>query len=310
MFFILTVLGIGLAGSLIWDWVDDDDRDEAEPDRTPVQGTAGDDMYPGLPYGTDEAEFFDLLDGDDVAFGNGGDDLMLLGPGDDFANAGTGDDTVRASAGNDTVYGSGGDDLLRGGGGADFLDGESGDDTLFGNAGEDELFGSRGDDDLFGGADDDVLSGGAGSDLLEGEEGDDVLDGAFDVTGRTPMTLDPNTLAIDTGADILRGGPGEDMMIFGPGDAVSGGLGEDSYVGYVTTPWPGAAEITDMEAGAELVLDVTRVSAVPDPSLVAQTAQGPDTMVSYDGVDIVLLRNIAAGQFSLNLLSNGTGISV
>lgn len=315
MFAVLIALSTAVLGTLVWDLFDDDDdssNDSAAPEQelTTVQGTVGDDEFPALPYGTSADEGFYLLDGDDTAFGNGGDDVMLLGTGDDFANGGLGDDLIRASAGNDTLYGSAGDDVLRGGGGADFLDGESDDDMLFGNLGSDELFGGAGDDELFGGAQDDTLSGGAGMDLLEGEDGDDSLDGAFDITGRTAQPIDTNTVAIDQGADILRGGPGEDLMIFGPGDTVSGGLDEDLYVGYVTTPWAGAAEITDMESGAELALELTRVTATPDATLLTQTAQGADTMVSYDGTDIVLLRNIAEGQFSITLVSNGVGITV
>lgn len=315
MFLFWSLLGVGLLASLSWDGSDDDatEEDSAPPDADPtmtvITGTEGADAFPALPYGTDAAESFDLLGGDDVAFGNGGDDLMLLGLGDDFANAGLGDDTVRASGGADTVYGSAGDDILRGGGGGDILDGEAGDDELFGNSGQDNLFGSAGVDRLFGGDGEDTLAGGSGADYVAGEDGDDLVDGAFDVTGRT-TGLDVSSVTIDQGGDLLLGGPGEDLMSFGPSDTVRGGIGEDFYFGYVTSPWSGPAVIEDMEAGSELVLDVTQVAAAPDASQIGLTGQGTDTMVSYAGTDIVLLRNIDATQFSIYLIAHGTGVTV
>ena len=109
---------------------------DALPDRAPdiialsVIGTDEDEGFPDIPYGTDAADTFDLLGGDDVAYGNGGDDLMLLGAGDDFANAGLGADRVEAGPGSDFVRGSAGPDVLLGEDGEDLLQGESGNDQL------------------------------------------------------------------------------------------------------------------------------------------------------------------------------------
>ena len=311
----LVFLGIGLAALV--DWGGDDGSDDAEadtpqgPDATLIEGTAGTDAFGDIPFGTDDAEVFDLFAGDDEAFGNGGDDRFLMGAGDDLANGGFGDDILYGEDGDDELFGAPGDDELFGGAGEDLLLGEAGDDTLLGGLGEDEMFGGGGTDLLIGGDGDDGLLGGTGADTLQGGAGDDIIDGALVLTGReAEEDIDPNTLAIDQGGDILEGGPGEDLMIFGPGDVVSGGVDEDLYTGFVTDPWSGHATITDMEAGAELLLDVTRVTDTPDGDEVAFTAQGNDTMVSYEGVDIVLLRNIAEDQISVTVMADGTGITV
>lgn len=318
MWLALLAMGIGLAALVDWSGGDDSDADEseAEPvtepdlDATLIEGTAGDDAFGDIPYGSEGADIFDLAGGNDEAYGNGGDDLFQMGSGDDFVNGGFGDDMAFGDNGQDRLFGAPGDDDLFGGVGQDELIGGVGDDMLQGGLGDDELFGGADDDLLVGGADDDVLNGGAGEDTLRGGDGDDVLDGALALTGRETEEVDPTTAPIDMDSDVLEGGPGEDLMVFGPGDTVSGGVDEDFYIGFVTDPWPGHATITDMEEGAELTLDITRVTDTPDADAVTFTAQGTDTMVAYDGVDVVLLQNIAEGQFTLNLLSDGVGVSV
>lgn len=323
MLFGLIFLSLGMVALIDWGGdasSDAEDSPEAESfpdtDTTFIEGTSGDDGYPDIPYGTEGPDVFDLGSGNDTAFGNGGDDLLQMGGGNDFANGGFGDDIMDGGNGADKLLGAPGDDDLFGSAGADVLLGQADDDDLFGGAGDDELFGGAGFDLLQGGADDDVLNGGEGTDTLQGGTGDDVIDGALALDGEEEFgdaftaAVAAGTVPLDLSADILQGGPGEDLMVFGPGDEVSGGVDEDFYLGYVTDPWPGHATITDMEAGAQLTLDVTRVAETPDADALAFAAQGNGTMVSYNGVDIVLLQNIAADQFSVTLIADGVGVSV
>jgi Ca2+-binding RTX toxin-like protein len=100
---------------------------------------------------------------------------------------------------------------IPGGPDPDSLPGTGEDDTITGLAGNDTLDGLGGDDRLFGGADDDSLVGGGGRDSLFGGTGNDWLE------------------ASGTGL-VLRGGTGDDVLIFGPtiGPGTGGrGFGDD-----------------------------------------------------------------------------------
>ena len=126
-------------------------------------------------------------------------------------------------AGAVNANGNRGDDVITGTAVGNSIQGGTGNDTLSGLAGNDFLNGQNGDDTLFGGLDNDTLTGGGGSDTLDGGDGDDTLIGAFNTLGGAQP---------GDGADILRGGAGNDLIRAGDGDDVlEGGAGNDNLRG-------------------------------------------------------------------------------
>ena len=90
--------------------------------------------------------------------------------------------TIDAGAGNDAVHGG------------------TGRERIIGGAGDDLLAGGGGGDEMLGGDDDDRIVGGPGQDRMNGGNGDDRFD------------------AVDTFADLLDGGDGEDYARISRGD--------------------------------------------------------------------------------------------
>lgn len=207
-----------------------------------LAGNAGDDMLLGgsgddrLAGGAGN----DLLmggGGEDLLFGSVGDDEMDGGGEDDIAYGGSGNDRIHGGLGNDTlagdngdidiggadeIHGAGGDDRLSGNGGDDRVFGGDGNDALWGHEGGDTLWGENGADGLAGGGGDDILIGGSDADVLLGERGDDRLEGG----------LGDDLLDGGEGADVLDGGAGTDMLYADDADVVivRGGGGDDHII--------------------------------------------------------------------------------
>ena len=325
MWILFALMGAGLVAALAGGGDDEDDGTEtrigggggadALQDRAPdiialsVIGTDEDEGFPDIPYGTDAADTFDLLGGDDVAYGNGGDDLMLLGAGDDFANAGLGADRVEAGPGSDFVRGSAGPDVLLGEDGQDLLQGESGNDQLFGGDDEDILFGGPDDDLLEGQNGDDFLTGGEGNDALRGGAGSDIINGAFtaensglegvDEIFNFPTTKPP----LEDSPDILEGGPGIDLLYGGEGDTLSGGSESDTFAVVLSQGFSNPVEILDAEQGESVIIDIARLNQTVEDTSVSElaTAQG-DTRVLEDDVDVALLRGVNPGDVNVSVL--------
>jgi Ca2+-binding RTX toxin-like protein len=99
---------------------------------------------------------------------------------------------------------------IPGGPDPDSLPGTGEDDRITGLAGNDTLDGLEGNDLLYGGADDDSLLGGGGMDSLFGGTGNDWLE------------------ATGTGL-LLRGGDGDDRLVFGP--TIGAGTGGRGFGG-------------------------------------------------------------------------------
>ncbi|SDT75214.1 calcium-binding protein [Actinoplanes derwentensis] len=188
-------------------------------------GTGVDNLYGGATgrdvlYGGSGNDTLNGGSAADRLYGNGGDDWMDGGTGSDLIDGGSGTrDTVvywerrkpivadldgKADDGEkgerDTItttveglHGGLGDDILTGDGRANFLTGDSGADHLFGGGGDDELRGHGGTDLLDGGSGDDLLN----PDIGESESGDDG-----------PTVIDP------IAADVVRGGPGVDTVVY------------------------------------------------------------------------------------------------
>lgn len=109
-----------------------------------------------------------------------------------------------------TIYGTSGDDTLYG---------TSSEDTMYGLAGDDAMYGRGGPDMMYGGDDHDMLAGGYGDDWLYGGRRGDAL-----MAGRGSDHLyggygnDRIYASGDDMADMIRCGPGEDYVWYGPSD--------------------------------------------------------------------------------------------
>jgi hypothetical protein len=184
--------------------------------------------------------------------GTEGADSLEGGTDDDFLDGQAGDDILHGRAGDDTVFGREGDDVLQGEDGDDMLCSGEGDDVVTGNTGQDFIEGQEGDDfvsgdygwdTVFGNEGDDTVLGGRGNDLVEGNEGDDVVFGG--IINGLPLNLEELTELRDGGSleeinggiemrddsfgNTMRGGDGDDDLIIGSGDWVTGGLGDDTF---------------------------------------------------------------------------------
>ncbi|HET8565339.1 MAG TPA: calcium-binding protein [Solirubrobacterales bacterium] len=128
------------------------------------------------------------------------------------------------------LVGGSGDDVLVGGGGLDSFEGRGGNDVLVGDGDRNLLYGGAGNDTLVGGEGDDRLVGGSGDDTLEGGPGADALVEFAEDTAFAPES-DSTPDEEPGGADLARGGPGDDWMSLGDGaDTAYGEEGEDRIV--------------------------------------------------------------------------------
>jgi len=175
---------------------------------TPCVGTNNNDNING----TNQNDDMKGLGGKDKMFGNdnaaGTLDYMFGGDGNDDINGGHGANFIEGDAGNDRIAGGDGGDTISGGNGSDIIDGGPDVDGLLGAWGKDTLIGGTEDDMLQGSQDNDNLDGGGGNDILLGDG------------GWAGNTVDRS----DFGADIIKGGPGDDKLYHGLYEGSSGGL--------------------------------------------------------------------------------------
>ena len=199
----------------------------------------------------------------DTANGQDGNDTITGGPGPDLLSGGKGSDQITGGDGVNFLAGGDGNDTLTGGPDIDDIAGGNGNDSINGLGGNDRLRGDDatgklpGNDTVNGGLGDDIISGGGKNDLLQGGSGNDKIEGG---SGNDNIIAGPDTLIpLDTDADSVFGGIGNDTMVGGAGDDVlygeagmdsitggagsdllSGGLNRDFFVGHGPGA-PGAA---------------------------------------------------------------------
>ncbi len=174
-------------------------------------------------HGTDDANRIFGFGGHDYLYGRAGDDVLAGGEGNDRLNGEDGDDNIIGETGTDYIDGGTGNDLLDGGADTDRIYGKDGNDTilggdgddggligtrtagLFGQNGDDLIDGGVGDDDLYGGNDNDTLIGGLGNDVLDGGSGSDIF--VFGANDGHDIVIDTSTVGTNTiafGQDVTR----------------------------------------------------------------------------------------------------------
>ena len=235
-------------------------RDEIDP------GTGHDEVHSGA--GQDRVFATPAADGPD---------LYDLGPeGLDIVSYAARTEPIQADFSGGGGAGEGdrfaGVEFLIGGSAGDVLSGTS---ALAGGPGEDALRGTEERDSIFGGAGNDTLQGGGGDDEVDGEDGDDLLEGG---AGDDRLREDPREAengkqsfigvgpGSTTGADVGRGGSGDDIIDLGPEDDVEWGeAGKD---------WVYGGDGQDRSHGG------------PDADIVAGEA-GSDRMWGGGGADVL-----------------------
>jgi Ca2+-binding RTX toxin-like protein len=176
-------------------------------------------------------------------FGMGGDDHLRAGYYTGYMDGGDGNDIVdgRGSSYIRAADGGAGDDIVYISGSLGFARGGDGNDTIYstyatwGGAGNDTIIlsftpqsggialGEAGDDDITAASNAITITGGTGADILRGNSGDDVLVSENFATGTYAPGFD-----MGLERDVLTGAGGNDTLSIGYGDDADGGTGNDS----------------------------------------------------------------------------------
>lgn len=138
--------------------------------------------------------------------------------------------------------------------------GTSGADSFTGGADIDSVIGGGGDDSLVGNGATDNMAGNGGADALDGGAGDDRLFAAdLKIISASDVPL------LDTGSerDVLIGGPGNDELFAGYGDAVDGGPNDDQlYISLLGAPSGVTADFSQatLVIGGGTITSIEKVS--------------------------------------------------
>lgn len=161
----------------------------------------------------------------------------------------------------DRINGTNADDVYFGNPGLDVYHGRGGADEIYGNQGGDRLSGGSGYDQVYGGQGRDRIFGGPGNDTLEGAGNKDIL----------------------TGAD------GADMFLFYAWPSYGG----VSHLDVITDFQPrGRGEFINIELDPELgISSFAQLRAI-------MVQDGDDVVMSFGGVDILVLEDVRIGQLS------------
>jgi Ca2+-binding RTX toxin-like protein len=268
---------------------DDDTVEETEPNGGPTE------IGPET-----STSFFGLFDDDDDVDGSEGNDT-LYGGGKDTLSGGAGSDGLDGENGNDSLHGGAGPDVLQGGYGNDFLVGGSEDDFLQGESNHDTLNGGAGNDGLHGGNGADSLNGGSGDDLLNGASlciDDALLEEWLDDfnSGQSTTSLgDERSVIVDDYiGDQLDGGEGQDTLVGGAFDVLTGGDCSDEFVAGAWSTSGYAATVTDFDTNQDMmVYRYDETSAEPEMTMNSVVASDGSVNVEIfaDGISVLMLQN-------------------
>lgn len=213
----------------------------------------------GTLIGTNADETLSGTDQADTIEGKGGDDSIEAGAGNDLLNGGAGKDGMFGDDGNDTVFGGAGDDFLRG---------DAGDDLIIDTEGEDALRGNAGNDVIISG---NFLGEAAAYAALK--EGGEIPDEAFDYASD------------GDGADQVDGGEGDDLLLFGADDTVTGGGGSDTFMVPASIAAEKPAQIDDFVIGEDKLILVTEGG----PLIQVEHLDSGDANILVDGARVAII---------------------
>lgn len=191
----------------------------------------------------------------------------------------------------DLVVGTDDADLLAGGDGADWLLGLNGADILTSGSGDDVVIGGTGPDEILAGAGNDFVESAniiAETALRNSAETGDIDDVVFEYD--LPRASDEG--------DLVELGDGDDTVVAGSDDVVTGGAGADEFSlgDWITGGRP--VEITDFDEAEDVVSFVyDRDGDVPELDILRDSQTGVTT-IRADGQSIAVLRG-ASPDFSL-----------
>lgn len=191
---------------------------------------------------------------------------------------------------------------------ASLLTGTDGTDVLIAGDGADWLLGLDGADLLRGGDGNDVLIGGAGADDIIGGTGNDFVESAHIVDeaalrasvgdGINNVIFTYDLPRSSDEGDRVDLGPGDDTVVAGSHDQITGGAGADEVAlgDWITPEQP--VEITDFDEAEDLVSFVhTENGPAPELEIHRDTQNGVTTLHA-DGRPIAVIRG-ASPDFSL-----------
>ena len=208
---------------------------------------------------------------------------------------------AEGSENSDRIDGTERDDNFRGAAGDDLLLGNGGNDNIFGDGGNDWIFGMHGLDTLTGGAGNDVLVGGAGADAIDAGDGDDFVEAAnlLDADALAGSLTGANSFAdiaftydlslqSDAG-DAVDLGAGDDTVVVGANDTVTGAEGADKFA---TGDWietHGAAYLPDFDPAEDiLTFAYDDAGRAPDLTIQVDPVRGGVTLLNH-GEPIALI---------------------
>lgn len=239
-------------------------------------------------------------------------DPFIGASGDDEINGDGEDNTILGKNGDDELNGRAGDDRVFGDGGQDSVDGAFGDDSVYGGHGDDLVLGGNGDDFSRGGRDDDVVVDTTGADVIFGDGDNDLIiaSGTMDADASDAFLANPepdtgianllDQLQIDFSedtdgrGDAIFAGSGDDTVVFGADDTVSGGDGADTLL---TASWlegEDAATVTDFDPEEDRLLyayDPADGEPVLTMELVENEDGTSDALVSANGAEVMRIED-------------------
>jgi Ca2+-binding RTX toxin-like protein len=285
-------------------------------DNDVISGGPNDDRIGGGPGTADVADYSEALSGveanlpAEIARGEGEDQVVGI----------------------EDVTGSEFDDALYGNEHSNSLLGFAGNDTLLGNQGPDFLQPAEGDDTVNGGGESDVVDyffteveGPLAIDLTAGTasgQGNDTLI-SVEAAGGGPFDdviigdNEPNGSFGFEGNDSLHGGPGAaDVLQGGPGDdVVDGGEGDHDTADYLGVPVPVDPVVVDLSTGtatrqgSDSLVEIEKVNGTDEND----TLTGDDlsnTLFGFEGDDFIYGLagdDFLAGREGFDTLDGGDG---
>nr|WP_183095837.1 calcium-binding protein [Nocardioides stalactiti] len=284
------------------------ENDQVSDDIEYVDGSDHDDVL----IGSDRPETFIGSDGDDRIDGGLGKDLLAGNDGFDTVTYQTRTAPVSVTVGNNPINGEAGEqDIVNveverviGGSAGDTLIGNDIDNVLIGGAGDDTLTGGAGNDTLQGGTGADTHTGGLGADCVSYVERTAKVVAKIGISSSNGEAGELDSISSDT--ECLLGGAGDDQLTGDSGvntlegrggnDVLDGGLGADVLVGGT-----GRDQVTYLARNASVTADLDNVADDGEAGEGDRITASVEQLVGGSADDKL------TGSAAKNLLSGGGG---